>query len=61
MSRCRAVNTGDVNNGIFSHRSVANNCYFVLSNEANKNVGPAAKLLFNRTITMILEYEHGIS
>jgi hypothetical protein len=45
---------------MFSRCSIANNCHFFLSNEANKNVGPAAKLLLNRPITVILEYDHGI-
>lgn len=53
-------NINNVNCGIFNHCNVANNCYLVLSNEANKNIDSTAMLLFNEPISMILECEHDI-
>lgn len=50
----------NINSRISDYCNVANNCYLVLSNEANKNIDPTAMLLFNGPITMILECEHNV-
>lgn len=53
-------NINNVNCRIFNHGNIANNCYLVLSNEANKNIDRTAMLLFNGPITTILECEDDI-